>query len=137
MEEKFDNIAVGKQEWKKIIEDFYGPFEKDLEKANKELEHIEIVEEVSDIPCEICGKMMVIKYGRFGKFLACPGYPECKNTKPFVETIDVPCSKCGGKIQIRKTKKRKNYYICENNPKSCDYISWNKPKKEDTKKEEK
>ena len=137
MEEKFDNIAVGKQEWKKIIEDFYGPFEKDLEKANKELEHIEIVEEVSDIPCEICGKMMVIKYGRFGKFLACPGYPECKNTKPFVETIDVPCPKCGGKIQIRKTKKRKNYYICENNPKSCDYISWNKPKKEDTKKEEK
>ena len=72
---------------------------------------------------------MVYKYGRFGKFLACPGYPECKNTKPIVETIDVPCPKCGGKVQVRKTKRRRNYYICENNPKSCDYISWNKPKK--------
>ena len=72
---------------------------------------------------------MVIKYGRYGKFLACPGYPECKNAKPFIETIDVPCPKCGAKVQIRKTKQRRNYYICENNPKSCDYISWNKPKK--------
>ena len=72
---------------------------------------------------------MVIKYGRYGKFLACPGYPECKNAKPFVETIDVPCPKCGAKVQVRKTKRKRNYYICENNPKSCDYISWNKPKK--------
>ena len=71
---------------------------------------------------------MVIKYGRYGKFLACPGYPECKNAKPYVETIDVPCPKCGAKVQIRKTKRKRNYYICENNPKSCDYISWNKPK---------
>ena len=73
---------------------------------------------------------MVIKYGKFGKFLACPGYPECKNAKPFVITIEEPCPKCGGKIQIRKTKKRRNYYICEKNPKSCDYISWNKPTKD-------
>ena len=131
MEDKFDNIALGKQEWKKVIEEFYGPFKTDLDKANEELEHIEIVEEVSDIPCDICGKLMVIKYGRFGKFLACPGYPECKNTKPFVETIDVPCPNCGGQIQVRKTKNRKTYYICENNPKSCEYISWNKPKKEE------
>jgi len=129
MEDKFDNIALGKQEWKKVIEEFYGPFKVDLDKANEELEHVEIVEEVSDVPCDLCGRMMAIKYGRFGKFLACPGYPECKNTKPFVETIDIPCPNCGGKIQVRKTKKRKNYYICENNPKSCDYISWNKPKK--------
>ena len=135
MENKFDNIALGKQEWKKVIEEFYEPFKVDLDKANEELEHVEIVEEVSDIPCDVCGRMMVIKYGRFGKFLACPGYPECKNTKPFVETIDVPCPKCNGKIQVRKTKKRKNDYICENNPKSCDYISWNKPKKEETQKE--
>ena len=134
MENEFDKIAIGKQKWKNVISEFYGPFEKELEKANKELEHVELVEEVSDVPCDKCGKMMVIKYGRYGKFLACPGYPECKNTKPFVETIDVPCPKCGGKIQIRKTKKRRNYYICENNPKSCDYISWNKPKKEDSKK---
>ena len=131
METEFDKIAIGKQNWKKVIKDFYGPFEKDLEKANKELEHVELVEEVSDVPCDKCGRMMVIKYGRFGKFLACPGYPECKNTKPYVETIEVPCPKCGGKIQIRKTKKGRNYYICENNPKSCDYISWNKPKKEE------
>jgi len=135
MEDKFDNIALGKQEWKKVIEEFYGPFKLDLDKANKELEHVEIVEEVSDVPCDLCGRMMVIKYGRFGKFLACPGYPECKSTKPLVETIDIPCPNCGGKIQVRKTKKRKNYYICENNPKSCDYISWNKPKKDDDKKE--
>ena len=131
MENQFDEIAIGKQAWKNIIKEFYGPFEKELEKANKELEHVELVEEVSDVPCEKCGRMMVIKYGRFGKFLACPGYPECKNTKPFVETIEETCPKCGGKIQIRKTKKRKNYYICENNPKTCDYISWNKPKKEE------
>jgi len=130
MENKFDNIAIGKQEWKKVIEEFYGPFKIDLDKANKELEHVEIVEEVSDVPCDICGRMMVIKYGRFGKFLACPGYPECKNTKPIIETIDTPCPKCGGKIQVRKTKKRRNYYICENNSKTCDYISWNKPQKQ-------
>ena len=130
METEFDQIAIGKQSWKNVIREFYGPFALELEKANKELEHVELVEEVSDVPCDICGRMMVIKYGRFGKFLACPGYPECKNTKPFVQIIEEPCPKCGGKIQVRKSKKRRNYYICENNPKSCDYISWNKPKKE-------
>ena len=130
METEFDQIAIGKQKWKKVIREFYGPFEKEVNKANKELEHVEMVEEVSDVPCDLCGRMMVIKYGRFGKFLACPGYPECKNTKPFIQIIDEECPKCGGKIQVRKTKKKKNYYICENNPKSCDYISWNKPKKE-------
>ena len=128
IEDEFDNIAEGKEEWKKMIRDFYGPFEVEVEKVEKELEHVELVEEVSDVPCEKCGRMMVIKYGRYGKFLACPGYPECKNAKPFVETIDVPCPKCGAKVQIRKTKRRRNYYICENNPNSCDYISWNKPK---------
>ena len=71
---------------------------------------------------------MVVKMGRYGKFLACPGYPECKNVKPFVVTIDVPCPVCGGKVQVRKTKRGKNYYICEHNPESCNYISWNKPK---------
>ena len=129
MENEFDKIAEGKENWKKVIEEFYGPFEKEVEKVEKELEHVELVEEVSDVPCEKCGRMMVIKYGRYGKFLACPGYPECKNAKPFVETIDVPCPKCGAKVQVRKTKRKRNYYICENNPKSCDYISWNKPKK--------
>ena len=128
MENEFDQIAEGSKPWKDTIKNFYEPFEKVVEKVEKELEHVELVEEVSDVPCEKCGKMMVIKYGKYGKFLACPGYPECKNAKPFVETIDVPCPKCGAKVQIRKTKKKRNYYICENNPKSCDYISWNKPK---------
>lgn len=128
IENEFDEIAEGKEEWKKMIREFYGPFEKELEKVEKELEHVELVEEVSDIPCEKCGRMMVYKYGRYGKFLACPGYPECKNAKPIIETIDVPCPKCGSTVQVRKTKRKRNYYICENNPESCDYISWNKPK---------
>lgn len=131
IENRFDSIADGNENWKNIITEFYGPFEKEIEKVEKELEHVELVEEVSDVPCDLCGKLMVYKYGRFGKFLACPGYPECKNTKPIIETIDVPCPKCGGAIQVRKTKNKRNYYICENNPASCDYISWNKPKKED------
>ncbi len=128
MEDKFDRIAEGKEEWKEIIEEFYGPFEVEVEKVEKDLEHVEMAEEVSDVPCDKCGRMMVVKYSRFGKFLACPGYPECKNTKPFITYIDVPCPKCGGKVQIRKSKKGRKFYICENNPKSCDYISWNKPK---------
>ena len=130
MEEEFDEIAEGKKEWKKVIREFYGPFEKIVEKVDKELEHVKLEYEVSDVPCDKCGRMMVIKYGKYGKFLACPGYPECRNAKPLIETIDIPCPKCGGAIQIRKTKKKKNYYICENNPASCDYISWNKPKKD-------
>lgn len=128
IENEFDEIAEGKEAWKKMIREFYGPFSKELEKVEKELEHVELVEEVSDIKCEKCGRMMVYKYGRYGKFLACPGYPECKNAKPIIETIDIPCPKCGSTVQIRKTKSKKNYYICENNPGSCDYISWNKPK---------
>lgn len=130
MEEEFDQIAEGKLKWKKVIEEFYGPFEVVVEKVEKELEHVKLEPEVSDVPCEKCGRMMVIKYGRYGKFLACPGYPECQNAKPFIETIEEPCPKCKGKVQIRKTKKRRTYYICENNPEKCDYISWNKPKKE-------
>lgn len=129
IENEFDEISEGKAEWKKMIRDFYGPFSIELDKVEKELEHVELVDEVSDVPCEKCGRMMVYKYGKYGKFLACPGYPECKNAKPIIETIDVSCPKCGGTVQVRKTKRRKNYYICENNPTSCDYISWNKPKK--------
>ena len=130
VESQFDNIAEGKEDWREMIGEFYTPFEQTVEKVEKELEHVELVEEVSDVKCEKCGRMMVYKYGKFGKFLACPGYPECKNTKAIVETIDVPCPKCGGTVQVRKAKNKRKYYICENNPKSCDYISWNKPKKE-------
>ena len=128
IENQFDEIAEGKEPWKQVIREFYTPFEQEVEKVDKELEHVKLEEEVTDIPCEKCGRMMVVKYGKYGKFLACPGYPECKNVKPFVEKIDVPCPVCGGEVHVRKTKRGKNYYICENNPKSCNYISWNKPK---------
>ena len=128
IENQFDEIAEGKEPWKQVIREFYTPFEQEVEKVDKELEHVKLEEEVTDIPCDKCGRMMVVKYGKYGKFLACPGYPECKNVKPFVEKIDVPCPICGGVVQVRKTKRGKNYYICENNPKSCNYISWNKPK---------
>lgn len=99
-----------------------------MEKVERELEHVKLEYEESDVVCEKCGRKMVYKYGRYGKFLACPGYPECQNAKPIIETIDVPCPVCGNKVQIRKTKRKRNYYICENNPESCNYISWNKPK---------
>ncbi len=135
IENEFDEIAEGKENWKQMISEFYAPFEKVLEKVEKELEHVELEEEVSDVPCEKCGKMMVVKYGRYGKFLACPGYPECKNVKPYIETIEEPCPKCGAKVQIKKTKTRRTFYVCENNPDKCDYISWSKPKKEEKKEE--
>ena len=131
IEEEFDKIAEGEKPWKEVIRNFYGPFEENLERVEKELEHVELKPEVSDVPCEKCGRMMVIKFGKYGKFLACPGYPECKNAKPLIETIDVPCPVCGGKVQVRKTKSKRNYYICENNKgvdQGCNYISWNKPK---------
>ena len=131
VEEEFDQVAEGKENWKKVIREFYGPFEKEVEKVETELEHVKLEDEVTDIPCDLCGRMMVVKMGRYGKFLACPGYPECKNVKPFVVTIDVTCPVCGGKVQVRKTKRGKNYYICENNKNtedSCKFISWNKPK---------
>ena len=128
IEEEFDDVAEGKQQWKNVINEFYGPFKVTLDKVEKELEHVKLEYEVSDVPCEKCGRMMVIKYGKYGKFLACPGYPECRNAKPIYETIDVPCPVCGSKVQVRKTRRRRNYYICENNPKSCNYISWDKPK---------
>ena len=128
IEEEFDEIAEGKEYWKDVIREFYGPFSTELARVEKELEHVVLVDEVSDVPCDKCGRMMVYKFGRYGKFLACPGFPECKNAKPIIETVDVPCPCCGGTVQIRKTKRRKNYYICENNPATCNYISWNKPK---------
>ena len=128
VENEFDDVASGKEEWKQVLRDFYPQFEQEVEKVDKELEHVKLEDEVTDVKCEKCGRNMVIKIGRYGKFLACPGYPECKNVKPFVVTIDVPCPVCGGKVQIRKSKRGKSYYICENNPKSCNYISWNKPK---------
>ena len=131
IENQFDEIAEGKEEWKQVLREFYEPFEKELKKIDEELQHVEVKEEESNIKCEKCGRTMVIKYGRYGKFLACPGYPECKNIKPFETKIDVPCPVCGADVYVRKTKRGKNFYICANNkntPDSCNYISWNKPK---------
>ena len=128
IETDFDKIADGKEEWKRVIRDFYKPFIKEVETVEKELEHVEIQDEVSDVVCEKCGRLMVYKYGRFGKFLACPGFPECKNAKPIIETIDVPCPVCGGTVIVKKSKRGKKFFVCENNPDKCNYISWNKPK---------
>ena len=132
IEDRFDKIAEGEEAWKDVIRKFYAPFKVELEKANEELEHVKIEDEVSNVKCEKCGRMMVIKYGKYGKFLACPGYPECKNIKSYAEKIDVPCPVCGGDVFVRKTKRGKAYYICSNNnkdnPNPCNFISWNKPK---------
>ena len=128
IENQFDKIANGDEEWKKVIRDFYKGFSKELGDA-AQAEHIKMEDEVSDVKCEKCGRMMVIKKSRFGRFLACPGFPECKNTKPIVESLDVPCPVCGGKVIVKTARKtRTNFYVCENNPDKCNFISWNKPK---------
>jgi len=128
IETDFDKVAEGKEEWKKVIREFYDPFIKEVEKVEKELEHVELQDEVSDVVCDKCGRLMVYKYGRFGKFLACPGFPECRNAKPIIETIDVPCPVCGSTVIVKKSKRGKKFFVCENNPDKCNYISWNKPK---------
>ena len=126
MEDNLDKVEEGKQEWKQIIRDFYPDFIKAVESAQEKLSKIEIKDEVTDVICDKCGRNMVVKYGRYGKFLACPGFPECQNAKPFFEDAGVNCPKCGGKVQIKKTKKGRKYFGCENNP-ECDFMSWNKP----------
>ena len=128
VETRFDKIAEGNEKWKDVIREFYRPFIKEVEKVEKELEHVQLVDEESDVVCELCGRKMVYRYGRFGKFLACPGYPECKNVKSIINYIDVPCPVCGAKVIEKKTKRGKKFYVCENGPDNCNYISWNKPK---------
>lgn len=134
MEQNLDLVSENKIDYIKMLKEFYNPFIKNLEEVQDKIEKVKIPEQETDVKCELCGRNMVIKQGRFGKFLACPGYPECKNAKPLVESIDVPCPNCGGKVLIKKTKNRRNFYVCENNTNKedskCDYISWNKPKKE-------
>ena len=128
VETRFDKVAEGNEKWKDVIRQFYKPFIKEVEKVEKELEHVELVDEVSDVICELCGRNMVYKYGRYGKFLACPGYPECKNVKSIVNYIDVPCPVCGAKVIEKKSRRGRKFYVCENGPDNCNYISWNKPK---------
>lgn len=133
MENKLDMVAENKENYIEMLHEFYNPFIENLKNVEDKIEKVKVPEQISDEKCELCGRNMVIKQGKFGKFLACPGYPECKNTKPIIQTVDVPCPKCGGKILIKKTKTKRNFYVCENNTNSenskCDFISWNKPSK--------
>ena len=129
MERKLDYIEEGSEEWKEVVGEFFAPLKIAIDKAEKEISKVVIEDKVSDVPCDKCGRMMVIKRGRYGAFLACPGYPECHNAKPIVEELDVPCPKCGGKILAKRSKKGKKFFGCSNYP-NCDFVSWNEPIKE-------
>ncbi len=126
IETLLDNIEGGDFDWKVIIRNFYPDLAQSVENAKKELENVKIEDEISDTECDQCGRMMVIKYGPHGKFLACPGFPECRNTKPHFEKIDVPCPQCGQEVVIRKTKKGRKYFSCISSP-ECDFMSWARP----------
>lgn len=126
MEALLDGVEEGTVKWKTVVENFYPDLEEAVEKAEKELDEVEIADELSDEYCDVCGRQMVIKYGPHGRFLACPGFPECRNTKPYFEKIGVPCPKCGKDIVLKKTKKGRKYYGCIGNP-DCDFMVWQKP----------
>lgn len=126
MEALLDSIEEGDIEWKTVIRNFYPDLDESVKAAEKELENVKIEDEVTDVVCDVCGRNMVVKYGPHGKFLACPGFPDCRNTKPYLEKIGVPCPKCGGEVVLRKTKKGRRYFGCENGP-ECDFMSWQKP----------
>ena len=129
MESLLDKVEEGVVNWKTVVSNFYPDLDEAVLNAEKELAKVKIEDEVTDIVCEECGRNMVIKYGPHGRFLACPGFPECRNTKPYLEKVGVACPKCGKDIVLRKTKKGRKYYGCENNP-DCDFMSWQKPSKE-------
>ncbi len=129
LESLLDGIGEGEINWKTVVENFYPDLEEAVKNAKKELEEVKIEDEVTDVVCEQCGRHMVVKYGPHGKFLACPGFPECRNTKPYLERTGIPCPKCGKEIVIRKTKKGRRYYGCEAAP-ECDFMSWQKPSRE-------
>ena len=129
LEDKLDDVEEGKAEWRSILRDFYPPFETMLNTAEKEIEKIEVKDEISDVPCDKCGAMMVYKMGRYGRFLACPNFPECRNTKPIIKYIDPPCPKCGSRLMEKISKKNRKFYGCEKYP-DCDFVSWEIPAKE-------
>ena len=126
MESLLDSIGEGAVNWKTVVRNFYPDLEAAVEVAEKELQKVKIEDEVTDVVCDQCGRNMVVKYGPHGKFLACPGFPECRNTKPYLEKIGVPCPKCGKDVVLRKTKKGRKYFGCVNNP-ECDFMSWSRP----------
>ncbi|TGY96851.1 type I DNA topoisomerase [Petralouisia muris] len=129
MESLLDKVAEGSVEWKAVISNFYPDLEEAVQAAEKDLEKIQIEDEVTDVVCDLCGRNMVIKYGPHGRFLACPGFPECRNTKPYLEKIGVACPQCGKEVVLKKTKKGRKYYGCEDNP-ECDFMCWQKPSSE-------
>ncbi len=129
LETELDAVEEGQEDWKQVIRDFYPPFEKMLTRAESEIEKIEIKDEVSDEPCEKCGAMLVYKMGRYGRFLACPNFPECRFTKPLVTYIAAPCPKCGARLMEKTSKKNRRFYGCERYP-ECDFVSWDKPVEE-------
>ncbi len=126
MEDQLDEVEEGKMGWKDILRAFYPPFKQTLDKAEQEIEKVEVKDEPSDVQCDKCGAMMVYKMGRFGRFLACPNFPECRNTKPIITYIDAPCPKCGGRLMEKTSKKNRKFYGCEHYP-ECDFVSWEKP----------
>ena len=126
MESLLDKVEEGKVNWKTVVSNFYPDLEAAVEIAEKDLEKVKIEDEVTDVICEECGRNMVVKYGPHGKFLACPGFPDCRNTKPYLEKTGIPCPLCGKEVVIKKTKKGRKYYGCENNP-ECEFMSWQKP----------
>ena len=126
MEEQLDDVAEGKLPWKEILRRYWPTLREEVRKAQAELDHVSIADEETDVICEKCGRHMVIKYGPHGKFLACPGFPECRNTKPYLERIGVACPLCGKDVVRKKTRKGRVYYGCENNP-DCDFMVWNRP----------
>lgn len=130
MEMLLDKVEEGSVSWKVIVSNFYPDLEEAVQNAEKTLEKVKIADEVTDVVCEECGRNMVIKYGPHGKFLACPGFPDCRNTKPYLEKIGIACPKCGKDIVVRKTKKGRRFYGCEGGPDECDFMSWQKPSEE-------
>ena len=129
MERNLDHVEEGSDQWRRVVEEFFGPLKIAIDKAEKEVSKVVIEDKVSDVPCDKCGKMMVIKRGRYGNFLACPGYPECKNAKPIVEKLDVLCPECGKNIVVKKSKRGKKFFGCSGYP-DCKFVSWNEPVKE-------
>ena len=129
MEDKLDSVEAGETDWRGVVADFYGPFEKDLEKAESSIEKVAIEDQVSDVPCEKCGAMMVYKMSRYGRFLACPNFPACRHTLALPNNIGVPCPKCGGELLERISRKGRKFYGCEKYP-ECDFVSWDRPVKE-------
>ena len=126
MEEKLDAVEEGRQDWKQILREFYPDFEATLSVAEKEIEKVEVKDDISDVPCDKCGALMVYKMGKYGRFLACPNFPDCRNTMPILKYIEAPCPQCGRRLLEKTSKKNRRFYGCEGYP-ECDFVSWDKP----------